>query len=292
MDGLWVLALLLVVLGVLSVSVGTAWGERVFHIGGIGKAPVRLMFAEFPVFPNGKDVFIQHLPEEHKEFVSWLSILPRLHRNNTGGTKPVIGCLQGGERHFSRMIVRTLERETFGKVYEAVTYPAICDSGGCLSSVEARDVIDSVKPCGVRGNYQLNNHPRAFGDNYSLSVQQSSFSSFASLLRLIGDDHEGQEESPNSDSFRPAKDSVTYRRVPTWRVPLGLFSIALGLYFVSRSDCRATTICGWGCGIVGVLFLLTGYEDRDQKNQTETRQVFQHYGEKVAQDRCVPVGRL
>lgn len=102
------------------------------------------------------------------------------------------------------------------------------------------------------------------------------------LSRLLCYNQHGQEQRPNRYTVRKSKYRVS--KLPTWRVPLGIFGVAFGVFCIIRSDCRMTTICGWGCGIFGVLLVLTGYEDGNQQQEHEEGTVFQHDAENVSQN--------
>ncbi len=64
---------------------------------------------------------------------------------------------------------------------------------------------------------------------------------------------------------------------------MGLFGIACGLLGIVRADCGTTAVLAWGSGIVGVLLVLTGYEDGDEKCKQEPQKIFLHGGEIVPQ---------
>jgi len=125
-------------------------------------------------------------------------------------------------------------------------------------------------------SYWSDRQPSAFLGLHQKNAVFSRSRALLSGLSLIGNRYEREEQSQNCGSFGPSEDSVNYHCFPTWQVPLGFLAIALGLYFVSRSDCRATTLGGWCCGIMGILFLLTGYEDRDQREYARPCQIFLH----------------
>jgi IS1 family transposase len=100
-----------------------------------------------------------------------------------------------------------------------------------------------------------------------------------SLSGLLRYDQHSQKQRPNRYPVWEPKYGI--RKKPTWRVPLGLFGVAFGLFCVARSDCRMTTVCGWGCGIFGVLLVLTGYKSGDEQQEHEKSAVFQHNSEIV-----------
>jgi hypothetical protein len=113
------------------------------------------------------------------------------------------------------------------------------------------------------------------------------FSSFSGLSSLLGYHNESQEQSPSLYSVWPTKESI-----PTWRVPFGLGYIGFGILVCMR--CRDFTgwLLGLCCGVLGVLFVLNGYVDRQPKDQSDSSQVFQHDAEKVAQAQMLQDWRL
>ena len=115
-----------------------------------------------------------------------------------------------------------------------------------------------------------------------ISTNGGSLSSPSRLAGLFRDNHHSEEEGPNSDAIGPSEHLIGHSQ-PTWRVVLGLLGIACGLWGVARTDCRATTVLAWVCGIVGVLLILTGYEDRYEEDRQEPQKIFLHSGEIVPQ---------
>lgn len=126
--------------------------------------------------------------------------------------------------------------------------------------------------------YPSQNNFRPVLENYRISTR---FSRSGGVARLVNDGQQGQEQSPDSDSGRPAEEFVC--PVPTWMIPLGLFSIACCMWGVRADEGRLTTALAVGCGIVGVMLILAGYQDRGDCQQQETKKVFQH-GRSVAQE--------
>jgi hypothetical protein len=96
---------------------------------------------------------------------------------------------------------------------------------------------------------------------------------FGGLFRLLRYDHHGKKQSPDGDAIWPAENLKG--EYPTWRVPLGIFAIAIGIFGFMRGG-RDCAIPAWGCGIFGVLLVLTGYENRRHQSECEPQKILQH----------------
>lgn len=165
-------------------------------------------------------------------------------------------------------------------------------------SVEANSCCDLNNPCRTLTNVfyfpekphiavvkktrffrllHLSDQPRSFGSNHVLRADLSGFCRSSGFSRLLGYDNESEKQSPCLEAF-PTKESI-----PTWRVPLGLAYIAFGVFTVMRGRERICWFLGMGCGILGVLFVLTGYIERGPNNEQNCRYVLQHDGKNVSQ---------
>ena len=127
-------------------------------------------------------------------------------------------------------------------------------------------------------------YPSAFRVDNGLSVRQSglrrhpsSFSGFGSVFGLFSDSHKSQDDGPRFGSIGPSKETVEAEYVPTWAVPCGFFYVFLGMLFIRLSgDSRFVKVCGFLCGLIGGVLILTGYDERQPQDNDERNQIFQH----------------
>lgn len=103
---------------------------------------------------------------------------------------------------------------------------------------------------------------------------QRGLGSLSSRAGLFRESHQGEEQSPYRYSIGPSENQVG--QVPTWMVPFGIFCVGCGLLGISRSDGRTTTILAWGCGVMGVLLILTGYKNGNSQQKHEPKEVLEH----------------
>ena len=133
--------------------------------------------------------------------------------------------------------------------------------------------MDSESPHWAGGRLDGNQYPWTFGVDNRLSIQQCGLSSLLSLVGLPANSHEGKNDGPCCRPVRPSKEAI-----PTWKVPFGVFCVALGMFIMNRWGNRRD---GWICALVwclaGGALILTGYVDCESKDySTEYRQTFQH----------------
>jgi hypothetical protein len=130
--------------------------------------------------------------------------------------------------------------------YVDIEFPDMC---GCVPQ------IDDMNDYGYRlPIHQLNaadmnmwsilSYKRAAG--YS-SLVSSGLCRNTRSLSLLRKGHQSEEKSPYRYSIGPPENQIG--QVPTWMVPFGLFCVGCGLYGISRSDGRATTILAWAVGL-------------------------------------------
>jgi IS1 family transposase len=137
-----------------------------------------------------------------------------------------------------------------------------------------RDMCSHVNP------YTADDDPGA-KSGYESPI--SGISSPRSMVRLLSYSKQSEKQTPNLYPIWPTKDSI-----PTWRVPFGLAYIGFGLLVCMRVKGFAGWLLGLGCGVLGVLFVLNGYIDRQSDNQGDRSQVFQHNTKNVSQKLLTP----
>jgi hypothetical protein len=141
--------------------------------------------------------------------------------------------------------------------------------------------------------FNFNDNPRPFGVNESLGIQQGSIggaflhwntvshslSSPSTFSRLLSDGQQSQNNRPGCYALGPSKESV-----PTWRVPLGVFSVFIGLIVMRfRGDSRRGWLSALLCGLGGGALVLNGYVGCESENHSKYRQVFPHNRKSVTQ---------
>jgi hypothetical protein len=98
------------------------------------------------------------------------------------------------------------------------------------------------------------------------------------LVRLFSNGDESKEEAPYPDTFWPTKEAI-----PTWRVPFGMAYVCFGVFVCGRGKGFICWLLGAACGVLGVLFVLGGYVDRQTKNEHDGGYIFQHDAKNVSQ---------
>jgi IS1 family transposase len=106
--------------------------------------------------------------------------------------------------------------------------------------------------------------------------------SFGSLSSLLRNSHESENDRPRCSPVGPSEKAVEAEYIPTWAVPAGVLYVFLGMLFIRISGgSRFVRLCGFLCGLIGGVLVLTGYDERQPKNHDECSQIFQHIREIV-----------
>ena len=130
-----------------------------------------------------------------------------------------------------------------------------------------------------RRHYAVNQNPSTLRVYNPLRTKQRGIGSLCRFFGLLSNCEKRQKDGPRCRSVWPSE-----KAVPTWRVPFGILNVALGMIGIRWSgESALTSLFGFLCESLGVIFILNGYVDCQSENKRESKQVFQHGGTIVLQ---------
>jgi hypothetical protein len=162
------------------------------------------------------------------------------------------------------------------------------ECGGFPTITDKHSYFKSIRVVRRIHSYATNFYPWPVLKDDRISRRFYSVARFPSLPT---DYSKGEEQSPRAYTVRPTENIVS--EFPTWRVPVGLLGIAICMYGIAREKDPVVRGSALVIGITGVLLVLTGYDNRNEKNDKRQSSAYPnhslHDAEKVSQESLTPI---